>query len=200
MNPLRGAAILAALLWGLTASAQVIEFESNGQKYQTLTRSGVTIMFTPLTDCIHTYGVVQVSVANGSAGPYVIRPEDFTFQRTSGGALQAAHADSVVQLLYQKGGKGDVLTLVKAYETALYGAPNVHSTNGYEERRQAALLSGSARVRAAGAASALALVQTKLAPGQSTDGAVFFPTACRPLGPGRLVARTNTDVFQFNIE
>ena len=46
----------------------------------------------------------------------------------------------------------------------------------------------------------MAMVQTKLAPGESTDGAVFFSTEGKPLGPGRVVVRTNTDVFEFNPE
>jgi hypothetical protein len=73
----------------------------------------------------------------------------------------------------------------------------MRSTNGYEQRRQAALLMNGAKVRAAATASALALVQTRLAPGESTDGAVFFATEGKPLGPGRLVVRTNTDTFEF---
>ena len=36
---------MALALWAGHAHAQVIEFESNGLKYQTLTRSGVTVMF-----------------------------------------------------------------------------------------------------------------------------------------------------------
>jgi hypothetical protein len=59
---------------------------------------------------------------------------------------------------------------------------------------------GSTKLKAAATASALAMVQTKLAPGESTDGAVFFSTGGKPLGPGRLVVRTNTDVFEFNPE
>jgi hypothetical protein len=73
-------------------------------------------------------------------------------------------------------------------------------TNGYESRRQAALAETSVRLKAAAAASAIALVQTKLIPGESTDGAVFFQTEGKPLGAGRLVIRTNTDVFTFNAE
>ena len=42
-----------------------------------------------------------------------------------------------------------------------------------------------------------ALVQTKLGPGESTDGAVFFATAGKPMGPAKLVVRTNTDTFEF---
>jgi hypothetical protein len=55
-------------------------------------------------------------------------------------------------------------------------------------------------VKTAVLASALALVQTKLAIDDSTDGAVFFPTDGKPLGSGRLVVRTNTDTFEFNAE
>jgi hypothetical protein len=104
-------------------------------------------------------------------------------------------------MLQRKGSGSDVIKLVASYEAGVYG--NVHlrsTTNGYEQRRLGALTMGSNKLRAAATASALAMVQTKLAPGQSTDGAVFFPTEGRPLGPGRLVVRTNTDVFEFNPE
>ena len=37
-------------------------------------------------------------------------------------------------------------------------------------------------------------------PGESTDGAVFFPTDGKMLGPGHLVVRTNTDVFNFTTD
>lgn len=176
----------------------MIEFESGGQKYQTLTRSGVTVMFTQLRDCIHTYGVVQVSVVNGSKAPYAIRPENFVFERGEGVKTQAMNANDMVQLLLDKARRSDALALVRAYEAALFGSPNVHSTNGYEQRREAALLYGPVKIRAAGAASAIALGQTKLAPGESTDGAIFFPTQCKPLTSGRMFVRTNTDIFQFN--
>jgi hypothetical protein len=59
---------------------------------------------------------------------------------------------------------------------------------------------GSVRLKAAAAASALALVQTKLMPGESTDGVVFFATEGKPLGPGHIIVRTNTDVFDFNTD
>ena len=55
----------------------------------------------------------------------------------------------------------------------------------------------SNKLRAAATASAIALVQTKLPPGESIDGAVFFSTLGKPLGAGKLVVRTNTDVFEF---
>ena len=195
-----GACGLLVALSALPSGAQVIEFESNGLKFQTLTKSGVTVMFASLPTRLRSYAIVQAAVSNGSAGPYTIRPEDFTFIRADGTSLRAAAAGSVVQMLSVKGGSSDVIKLVNAYEASLYGIPKMRSTNGYEQRRQAALLFGSNKFRAAALASAVALVQTKLVAGQSTDGAVFFPTDGKPLGPGRVVVRTNTDVFQFNPE
>jgi hypothetical protein len=182
------------------ALPQVIEYESNGLKYQTLTKSGVTVMFAPMPIRVHTYAVFQASISNGSPAAYTIRPEDFTYVRSDGTPVRASAAAAVVRLLAQKGGASDVLNLVSTYEGSLYGQPKLRSTNGYEQRREAAILAGSRKFKAAATASAIALVQTKLAPGQSTDGAVFFETEGRPLGPGRLLVRTNTDIFQFNPE
>ena len=51
------------------APAQVIEFESNGLRYQTLTRSGVTVMYAAMPQHLHAYAVVQVAVSNGAAAP-----------------------------------------------------------------------------------------------------------------------------------
>ena len=190
-----GLAVAVALL--VPARAQVIEFESNGLKYQTLTRSGVTVMWASLSTQLHEYAIIQVAVSNGSGGPYVIRPEDFTFVRADGIAVKASPARNVVTMLYQKGSGSDVIKLVTAYEASVYGNPHLKSTNGYEQRRQGALAMTSTRVKAAATASALAMVQTKLMPGESTDGAVFFPTDGKPMGPGHLIVRTNTDVFNF---
>jgi hypothetical protein len=188
-------------VWCRTAPAQVIEFESNGLKYQTLTRSGVTVMFAQIPPRVREYAIVQVAVSNGSGGPYTIRPEDFTYVRTDGSVLRASPASSVVGLLMRKGSAGDVIRLVTTYEATVYGNPHFKSTNGYEQRRQAALtMGGSTRFRAAATASAIALVQTKLASGETTDGAVFFPNGGKPLTGGRVVVRTNTDVFPFNPE
>ena len=193
------AIVLAAAL--AMVRGQVIEFEQNGLKYQTLTHSGVTVMFAHLPAHVKEFSIIQVSVSNGSGGPYTIRPEDFSFDRGEHGVLHAWPARSVITLLAQKGTGNDVLKLVSTYEASLYGMARMRSTNGYEQRRQAALAYvSSARLKAAAAASAIALVQVKLAPGESTDGAVFFATEGKPLGPGRLIARTNTDTFQFSPE
>lgn len=191
---------MAVVLCAIPARPQVIEFESNGLKYQTLSKSGVTLMFAHLAARLRSYAIIQVAVANGSGAVYIIRPEDFTFTRADGSPLRAAAANSVVQMLTEKGGRSDVLKLVNAYESSLYGIPNMRSTNGYEQRRDAALMAGPAKFRAAAAASAVALSRTRLAAGESSDGAVFFLTGGKPLGPGQLVVRTTTDTFEFKAE
>ena len=200
MNRLLGVSSLALVLLLPYACAQVIEFESNGLKYQTLTRSGVTVMYAHLPNHVHEYSSIQVSVANGSSAPYAIRPEDFSYMRSDGSAVQATPTKDVIAMLMQKGNGGDVVKLITTYEAGVYGNPRMRSTNGYESRRQAALAVNATRLRAAAAARALALVQTRLAPGESTDGAVFFSTEGKLLAGGRLVVRTNSDTFQFNLE
>jgi hypothetical protein len=199
MNRLVGACGLLLLAWQPAARAQVIEYEANGLKYQTLTKSGVTVIFTQLPVRVYVYTIMQVAISNGSAGPYSIRPEDFSYQRSDGGIVRAVPARDVVTLMSQKASGSDVVKLITTYEAGIYGS-HMRSTNGYEERRQAALAMGGTKLKAAAAASALALVQTKLAPGESTDGAVFFPSDGKPLSAGRLIVRTNTDVFEFKTE
>lgn len=200
MNRLAGACSLMLALASSPAVAQVIEFEQNGLKYQTLTKNGVTVMFAPLAPHIQGYTILQVSVANGSAGPYIIKPENFFYLRDSGETVEAAPAHSVIDMLIEKGSRSDVIKLVSTYESAFYGISRMRSTNGYEQRRQAALAETSTKLKAAATASALALVLTRLAPGESTDGAVFFQTEGKPLGAGHVEVRTNTDTFEFKTE
>jgi hypothetical protein len=198
MKRLLGGLVLGLALVG-AAGAQVIEFESNGLKYQTLTRSAVTVMWAQLPTQLHNFTIVQVAVSNGSTGTYTIRPEDFHFVRQDGTTVNATPARDIVNMLSQKGSGNDVIKLVTAYEASVYGNSHFRSTNGYEQRRQAALAMTSTKFRAAATASALAMAQIKLGAGDSTDGAVFFPTDGKPLGPGHMVVRTNTDVFNFLI-
>jgi hypothetical protein len=179
--------------------AQVIEFESRGLKYQTLTRNGVTIMFAPLANHVREYAIFQIAVSNGSTAPYIIRPENFYFVRSTGEIVEADSAEHVIGMLMQKGSGSDVVKLVNTYEMALYGA-SLKSTNGFEARRQNMLGFGASKLRAAATASAVALVQTKLAPGESTDGAIFVPLEAKTLAMGHLQVRTNTDTFDFNAE
>ncbi len=182
------------------APAQVIEFESHGQKYQTLTKSGVTIIYTHLPNHLHEFAVIQVAISNGSTAPYIIRAENFNYVRGDDNSLRAANAVDVIDMLMQKGNANDVVRLITTYEASVYGNPHYKSTNGFEQRRQAALAFGGTKLKAAAAASALALGVSKLQPGESTDGAVFFSNEGKPLVGGRLVVRTNTDVFSFNAE
>jgi hypothetical protein len=185
----------------LAAPSQVIQFESNGLKYQTLTKRGVTVMFAPLPSHVREFIIIQAAISNGSTAPYVIRPENFAYIHPDGTEERAWSAHDVVSLLIEKGGRNDVIRLVSAYESALYGMARMRSTNGYEARRRAALAEvSSTKLKAAAAASAIALVETKLVAGQSTDGAVFFQTADHKPPTGRLVVRTNTDTFEFNAE
>ena len=200
MNRRLGAGILGLLLSYQCLRAQVIEYVSNGMKYQTLTRSSVTVIFTHLPHRIHEYTIIQAAVSNGAASPYVIRPEDFTFVRNDGTVVKAVPARTVIDMLMQKGSGEDVTKLVTTYEAGVYGNPHFKSNNGYEQRRQSALGMNGAKLKAATAASAIALVTTRLNPGDSTDGAVFFASEGKPLSGGKVVVRTNTDRFEFNVE
>src|SRR5579872_2934902 len=96
------AAIAVAATW-TGASAQVIAFEQNGLKYQTLTHAGVTVMFAHLQAHIKEFSIIQVSVSNGSAGPYTIRPEDFVFEHPDHTEIHASPARYVIELLREKG-------------------------------------------------------------------------------------------------
>ena len=179
-------------------AAQVIEFESGGLKYLTQTKGGVTVMFAYLPVQVREFAVIQVAISNGSTQTWNFRPEDFLFQRSDGAAIQATPARKVVEGFIERGNRGDVIKLVTAYESGLYGMSKHQSTNGYEQRRQAALAEvNSTRLKAAAAASAIVLVPVKLRPGESTDGAVFYPNSGRPLGPGHMSVRAGPSVFEF---
>ena len=191
------------LLYVLVLSAgcidsQIIEFESGGLKYQTLTKNGLTIMVAELPAHVQDFSVVQVAVSNGSKMPYAVKPEDFLFLRSDGSELPSSSARAVVNSLIQKASRSDVIRLVTAYENGIYGNSKYKATNGYEQRRQTALAEFvSSKLKAAAAASAIAFVQTKLAPGQSTDGAVFYVNAGKPLGTGVMRVRAAGATFEF---
>lgn len=188
-----------AALFPLLAWPQVIEYESNGVKHQTLTRNGVTVMFATARTHVRDYAMIQVTVANGSQIYSTIKPEDFSYAKADGQTVRASPADIVVKQILDHGNLADVQKLVLAYEANLYGIPNMRSTNGYEQRRRGAMAEGiAARFKAAAAASALAFVPTRLAPGESTDGAVFFPIEPKLLAGGHLIVRTDKNVYEFN--
>jgi len=150
---------------------------------------------------IRDYAVLQMAVSNGSSVSWTVEPEDCTFEKTEGQKVQALPAKTVVNTLFEKAGRGDVIKLIAAYESSLFNNAQIHSTNGYEARCQNAFADiGSSKLKAAAAASAIALVTTKLAPGQSTDGAVFYPNQGKPLGNGKLIVNMAGETFVFPLE
>jgi len=194
---LRSVALFAVS--ALCAVGQVIEFESNGLKYQTLTKAGITVMFASIPSHIKGYTVLQVAVSNGSKYICTVEPEEFVFRRDDGTQEKALPARQVVKRMLEKASRDDVIRLVGAYELSLYGLQRMQSTNGYEQRRQTAIGEiGSAKIKAAAAASAIALVRSKLPAGQSTDGAVFYNVEKKALGSGRLTVKMAGELFEFD--
>jgi len=202
MTPSRVLILVAsAATLAVSATAQVIEFESGGLRYRTLTRRGVTVMFAQLPSTVREYSIVQVAVSNGSERKATIQPTSFEFHLSDGAVVRAAGPELVIRELMERGNRDDVVKLVSAYEAGLYGIVRFRSTNGFEQRRQAALSeSVNPRLKAAAAASAIVLVETTLKPGESTDGVIFLPTEGKPLGEGYLVGRAAGEVFDFQFE
>jgi hypothetical protein len=183
-----------------SAFAQVIEYEANGEKYQTLTRAGLTVIFTHLQVQVAGFGLLQVSIANGSQIHWTVKPEQFEYVRT-GETIDATPADDVVNAMLAHASSNDVIKLTTSYEKSLYAIPNMRSNNGYEQRRQNALaFGGSPKIKAAAAASAITLAQIRLAPGDSTDGAVFLklPKDMKSLTGGHVEVHAENEIFQFN--
>jgi hypothetical protein len=179
-----------------------IEFQSKGLEYETLTREGVTVMFAVLPPHIKDFNIIQIAVTNGSPVSWTVKPEDFAFIRQDGTVLQSVSADYVVESLLEKASRNDVIKLQNLYENTIYALQNFRSTNGYEQRREAAQAMFVNRgIKAAAAASAITFVPTKLRAGDSTDGAVFFTNRSKEkgLGAGRLVVRTCGQTFLFQL-
>src|SRR6201986_5662804 len=87
--------LLPALALVFAARAQVIEYESNGQKYQTLTRKGLTVIVTHLPNQVAGFGLLQVSISNGSQIYWTARPNDFAYVKAEL-TLEAISADQGV--------------------------------------------------------------------------------------------------------
>jgi len=56
------------------------------------------------------------------------------------------------------------------------------------------------KFKAAAAASAIALVEERIAPGKSTDGAVFFPLEGHGVPVGKVMVQNSSQTFEFNTE
>jgi hypothetical protein len=192
---------ITLMLFAATAvRGQVIEYEANGQKYQTLTRRGLTVIITHMPNHVAGFGLIQVSISNGSDVYWTVQPEDFSYVKQDS-SMTAISAGQVVDVLLDRGSHSDVVKLVTSYENTLYGIPHMRSTNGYEQRRQNAMSMGmSAKLKAAATASAIALAQVRLAPGQSTDGSVFIRLThdLKTLSGGHIVFRAGGETFEFN--
>jgi hypothetical protein len=193
--------LLPLVTLAASVAGQVIEFDSNGLHYQAMTRSGVTVTFAKLPPHIAGFNCMQVTVTNGSLVSWTVKPDDFSFDRPDGAVIHASPADVVIDTLLSHATKSDVVKLQLLYEATIYALPpNYRSTAGYEHRREQAMtVMVNSRIKAAVAASAITLVPTKLKPGESTDGAVFFENREKLLGPGRLVVKTAGEVFQFDV-
>src|SRR6185503_20037255 len=77
----RAGIVLALLGVAAMAFAQVIEYESNGEKYQMLTRRGLTVIITHMPVQVAGYGLIQVSIANGSDIHWTVKSEQFAYAR-----------------------------------------------------------------------------------------------------------------------
>ena len=177
-----------------------LEFESHGLAYEALTKDGITVMYAPLPPHIKDFNIIQITVTNGGLLTWTVHSGDFTFIRQDGTVLQPVSADEVVYSLLQKASAADVIKLQLLYEDSIYAVPNFRSTNGYEKRREAAMAQFVNKgLKAAVAASAITLAPTRLKPGDSTDGAVFFEnrTKDKSLGAGKLVVHTCGESFEF---
>ncbi len=184
------------------SSGGPVDFESRGMHYEALTRNGITVMFAPLPPRVKDYNIVQITVTNGSPISWTVKPADFTFVRQDGTTLNTVSADGVVGSLLERASRSDVIKLQVLYEDSIYSLSNYRATNGYEQRREAAMAQFvNKSFAAAAAASAITMVPVKLKPGDSTDGAVFFENRSKEksLGIGRFVAHTCGEIFSFQV-
>src|SRR5713226_5775709 len=105
----RGSLLVTVLTLGLACPAQVIEFYSGGLKYQTLTKSGVTVMYAEMPLQIRGYSVIQAAVINGGATPRTVQPVWFSFEFTDGRVINATAEQHVVEELQKHAGRNDVI-------------------------------------------------------------------------------------------
>ena len=136
-------------------------------------REGVTVMIAPLERTILEYSTAQVWISNNSGRPLPIAPQWFAAS-LEGGASSAAVQDTVVLSDIRKHASGrDIEELVRAYESLLLGLPDEKAVGYYEQRKRAAMASGG-KMRAAIMANVIILPETRLRPGETIDGTLFF--------------------------
>ena len=194
---LAGQVVALLVAAGTALTAQVIQFESNGMAYQVQTRRGLTLMWAPMSLKTGRYAVMHVAVSNGSGESWQVHASDFAFEYSDGTFVRAASAQEVIGDFFRKAGRAELVKLQTAYERALFNNQYIRPNNGYEKRRMSALAIGPKGLKASAAAAAISFVSGNLAPGDSTDGAVFFPTSGRDFGHGRFVATLDAEHFEF---
>ncbi len=190
-------AILVLAAAALPLSAQVIQFESNGMEYQVMTRRGLTLMCAPMPLKTNRYALLHVAASNGSEDTWQIDTANFSFEYEDGTVVQAMSEHRVISEFFENANRSELVKLHKAYEKALFNNQYVRPSNSYEKRRMSALAIGPKGLKASLAAAAITFVSGKLGPGDSTDGALFFPTSGRHLRTGRIVANVDSESFQF---
>ena len=189
--------LVALAATSFPAAAQVIQFESNGMDYQVLTRDGLTLMCAAMPFKTSRYAVMHVAVSNGSPETWQVDSADFAFEYRDGTVIRAVSEERVIDEFFRTAGRSELLKLQTAYEQALYNNQYIRPNNGYEKRRLSALAFGPKGLKASAAAAAITFASGKVSPGDSTDGALFFPTAGRQLGQGRIVATVGPVSFEF---
>src|ERR1700677_2333458 len=98
--------ILAALCSVALVSGQVIEYEVNGLKYQTLSHDGLTVIITRMPNHVAGFGIIQISISNGSDRYWTVQPEDFSYVKQDMSST-AISAGQVVDVLLDKGSHSD---------------------------------------------------------------------------------------------
>lgn len=191
------AGAVAFLAVAAPLSGQVIEFRSSGMDYQVLTRRGLTVMCAEMPLKTARYALVHVAVSNGSKETWQVDTADFAFKYESGKQVQAVSEQRVIDEFFRTARRSELVKLQAAYEAAVYTNQYIRPNNSYEKRRLSALAIGPKGLKASAAAAAITFVSGKVHPGESTDGAIFFPVAGRSLGQGRIVAQLGGESFEF---
>lgn len=173
--------LIAALLAATAASTlqqrptapPAIEVPYKGRTFSMASRDGVTVMIAPLERTILDYSTAQVWISNNTARSLPIAPQGFTATVESGATSAAAQDTMVLNDIRRHSSGRDIEELVRAYESMLLGLPDEKAMGYYEQRKRAALSSGG-KQRAAIMANVIILPETRLRPGETIDGTLFF--------------------------
>ncbi len=203
---MRSAAALLILFWAAAAPAargQAIEVPYRGLRYSVLSKGGVTVMIAPLDRTILEYSTAQVWVSNGSDHPVRVSPESFSMRLDAPGSneprvIRGTPEGTVVTEVLRRARAKDMLQLVRAYETVLFGMVDEHTYSYYQKRKEAALATAwTGKMRAAATASAIVLAEKTLRPGEFVDGTIFFRAEDRTARLHSLSANIAGDIFEF---